>query len=48
MPLNEWNWADFTQDNAGLKRKRYPAVALAMQAYGSRLGRLIDRQERRA
>jgi histone arginine demethylase JMJD6 len=46
--LNEWNWADFTQDNADLKRKRYPAVALAMKAYGTMLGHLIDRQERRA
>lgn len=44
--LNEWNWADFTQDNYDLRKKYQPAVALAMLAYGKALGHLLSMQEK--
>ena len=44
--LNEWNWTDFVQDNFELRKKRYPALALAMLAYGKALGGFIQVQEK--
>jgi histone arginine demethylase JMJD6 len=44
--LNEWNWADFTQDNYELRKKNHPAVALATLAYGKALGHLLTMQEK--
>lgn len=44
--LNEWNWTDFVQDNFELRKKRYPALALAMLAYGKALGGFINLQEK--
>ncbi len=44
--LNGQNWADFNRDNFNLRRKKYPAVALATLAYGKVLGHLLDVQEK--